>query len=311
MSYKGKVNIHIGMHKTATSTLQRLFTQTYEKNGKDFLYPLSGRMEEWFFAHHKLISDFNKNEFKWHFRLLDEINDYAKRNNGNIVISCEDYSFTHNFGALLYLINLLEDYYIEIFLAFRDYVGWFESFYLEQAKRKTTQLEPMNYVFENFHNHKYSHKILFLKGLGLNFRLLNFQEDDFVKKAFKDIVGFELSDEITVYHWNQDYSYPMTKVLMDIYKETPDLDVLKTLDKAYQMERFLGINRKDYSVFKEKECKNILGLLQEEREILNLLIPEMADDLFSYEKENYLNPLETLGEKEIMHYLFKSFLEQS
>jgi hypothetical protein len=309
-SYSGKINIHIGMHKTATSTLQQLFKKAYEKNDKEFLYPMSGRMEAWPVAHHKLISDFNSCDFSSHDDLLEEIRDYTDVYDGNVVISCEDYSFTDNFGALIYLINILKDYEIEIFVAFRDYIGWFESFYLERAKRRETELGSVSFVRENFNKHKYSLIINFLKQLNVGINFFNYNSDDFVKCAFKDIVGFELSDSIKIHHWNQGYSYPMTKVLMNIYKENPELSVERTIEKAYHMEKFLGVNKKDFPVFSDEQKKQILEWLAEERALLEQLIPDMVDNIFAIKpmsaKINHIPD----NEKELVHYLFSEFISR-
>lgn len=142
-SEKTKIILHLGFHKTGTSSLQMAMSQAVDL---PFLYPNTGRNRIWGAAHHDFAApDIDD-------AILRDLTEEIKRSETDLaVISCEDLSFPDQLSRLAQLVDSLAEFDVELCCVLRRHDAYFELLYAENVKRGRTVAQPWDYFLANQH----------------------------------------------------------------------------------------------------------------------------------------------------------------
>lgn len=307
------LRIHTGTHKTATSTLQNILTKESENPECGFLYPATGRMGAWPMAHHDLLRAL----FEGNLGILDELQAEIDQNSNRVVvISCEDLCQSQYFFAVRRIADRFPDFDIELHTAFRPYMSFAESYYLERVKRNSTQLKPLDYCIELARNYRYSSIINFLESLGLKTFYHEYSSPDFLAEIYHALTGRELGSQHGKSHFNRAYSYEMTMILRAFYERNMGLsfDVSAILRAAWELEKMLGIADRKRPFLREAEARKVRQHLGGEHAFMKQRFGDMADRLYPeiapYDDSMVLDP-DTDFERRLIDEFFGQFAKRS
>lgn len=133
-----KVIIHIGWHKTGSSSLQVALSRA---EALPFLYPRAGRDRIWNGAHHDLTLPGHVAETC--AALKAEIDSAPET---CALISCEDLSRPVSLPTLVQLCDTLSAHDVELVAVLRRHDHYFESYYAEEVKRGRTVLKCWEFL---------------------------------------------------------------------------------------------------------------------------------------------------------------------
>lgn len=191
----GKIIVHIGLPKTATTTLQKQFFPVLADNYKDFLYlgVLHPRSKD---RQIDLYNDICKAVFLG--ELIDVTNSAIKdllKSRKTILVSEEMFTVSQTYSwknQLMNLSNLLKGLNYQILVTVREPTSALFSFYTElydrhsiRVKTKKSFLDVVKYEesFEIFHYQKLSHELI-----------NNFEFDRISLFPFEKIIKRDLDD---------------------------------------------------------------------------------------------------------------------
>ncbi len=135
--------IHIGRFKTGSSALQKWLASNADfLNRHGFIFPESGRLQHWPFAHHAVQSEFFRTG-KLPVDLIEEV----QSSNQNILLSCENFGETGLYHPEFpcELAKLFDGFRVEILLFVRRPSPWIESFYREKVMRGELDRQIQNF----------------------------------------------------------------------------------------------------------------------------------------------------------------------
>lgn len=297
--------IHIGVHKTATTTIQRyLYDNRDTLIKKNILYPLVGC--EWGKGHHNIASALNKSNFKLVHTYIKHIQEEAKMVFAKkIVISSEAFSLTKNHKKFLNIVNLFFSE-VKIICVARRQDSLAESLYNQNIKspavRYTKGIEDFLIDFNFFERYDYLNIYNAWNRSNIKFIFMNFEK---IAQPEKDFLQRSL--ELTV---------QPQKIDLTINNKSIDNRLLYYLRHANKHQ----LNEKDYKkllrIFKQTKKTsgstivtnelrtNIFNHLNARNEQLNYLL---QDDIVSHINCNstlqYLNPQSYFSEKKYQSLL--------
>lgn len=302
------IRVHIGTHKTGTTSIQQLLNQYSQAKNPAFLYPTSGRMVHWPIAHHQLLQQLRKNETADLKKMQSEVNESDQ---DICVISCEDFCLIQQVYSLHRLRDMFPDHKFELYLAFRPYIAWLESYYLEELKRNRTHLLPMEFFFEHWRNFRYSTILNNAQIIDADLYVFEYDKDGYFEDIFKALTGVVPNDNEERISWNKSYSAEMTFVLRDFFirNSGQKLNIDRILHSAYQVDKIILSSLKKKTVYSNKDRKHIFDHFEEEHyafgksynNIVSRLFaePELIDDDFVLQID------ENDMARNILHLLFK------
>lgn len=305
------LRIHAGTHKTGTSTLQTVMKAKSDTPDPGFLYPMTGRMASWPLAHHDLIRNLSAGNLSVLSQLRAEI-EQSRFQVG--VISCEDFSHPWAFFAINLLADRLPDVDIELHVAFRPFISFAQSFYLEQVKRDGTQSRPFEFVRETIDRYRYSTIINFFESTGLPTFYYEYSSRDFMPRIYHALTGFDLDKRSAEQQYNRAYSYEMTMILRSIYKRHQGkvFDIDKILHAAWELEKHLGFVDRKRQMLRHAEVTMLNNFLGGEREYMRARFGDMADRIYPqiepYDDSDVLDPDDNFAQRLIDGY-FARFMQ--
>jgi hypothetical protein len=280
-----KLKLHVGMHKTGTSTLQHLLKMAYESGEYDFLYPKNGRFEHWPVAHHQLVEDLKKNDTSSLIAIREEADNSPYQ---DIIISCEDFSYPEYIFLAHKVINFFKDYDIEIHLTLRNFFEWLQSMYLEHVKRDVSRLLPMEYYRENFRRMNFSTIVRPFLEMACDTHIHIYESNKFVRDLFTTLTGNSVSEYFKIHRWNESLSVPMTFFLREYYLSQRKYNVSSVIHKAWQLENFLGRPPK-VNIFTQAEIDLIYQDIKYDFTTIEKHLPKEAFSLTTKPKVNNNN----------------------
>ena len=101
-----ELKLHIGVHKTGTSATQMMVSKLLSSGENDnIIYPKTGLLENWPFAHHTLCNELHLGDDKILFDLKEEV---LNSGNKTCLISCEDFS---NYSSINLIFQISNHYF--------------------------------------------------------------------------------------------------------------------------------------------------------------------------------------------------------
>lgn len=240
-----EIYIHVGFHKTGSSSFQVFMTELYEHKlslRKDFLYPKTGRTESlWPFNHYGLVPLALRDE-KWMQECLQK--EIEREGFNKIVFSCEDFSRMQNLFVIKCISDAFPDENVTIIAVIRDHDTWLESSYSEDVKRNRTFKDPWGYISRKMENFSFLETLTEIKNLvpRAELKIINYSSSDAVNRVV-DIIfkedSFRLEKE---FRENTSLDPAIVFMLQDLYKTIPyDEEIaLKYIHGAYKMQEKLG-----------------------------------------------------------------------
>jgi len=147
---KKKIFLHIGTHKTGTTSLQKfLYDHKNELKLMSFYFPKIGIHQ---YSQHKLAFSLqDKHPLKNQLKLWEELVDKIKKTEcDNIIISSEEFSNIDNIDNIIYLKEVLKEFDIKIIVYLRRQSDLVESIYNQQTKDwKSPRKEPIEFFINN------------------------------------------------------------------------------------------------------------------------------------------------------------------
>lgn len=287
------LRIHAGTHKTGTSTLQAVMKAKSDTADPGFLYPVAGRMASWPLAHHDLIRSLSAGNLS----VLDQLRAEIEQSQFRVgVISCEDFSLPSAFFAINLLVDRLPGVDIELHTAFRPYLSFAQSYYLERVKRDGTQLKPYEFSREIIDRYRYSTIVNFFESTRLRTFYYEYSSPTFMADIYRALTGLELDQESAAKHHNRAYSYEMTMALRSIYRQHRGkvFDIDKILHAAWQLEQHLGFVDSKRSLLRHAEAVALNDLLGDEHTYMQARFGDMADRIYPqiepYDDSDVLDP---------------------
>jgi hypothetical protein len=273
------LRLHAGAHKTATSTLQAIMKMESEGVEPGFLYPKSGRMAAWPLAHHDLPRVLSQGDFQILDEMRAEIDQSAHR---IIVLSCEDFCLPASFFAIGLIADRFSDLDIELHVAFRPYMSFLESYYLERAKRNSTILKPFDFAIEHLNSYCYSDIVNFFEASGLNTFYYEYKSPTFLADMYRALTGTDLAQKYRESHYNRAYSFEMTMFLRSFYTRRRGMafDVDGILHAAWELENKLGFVDHKRPLLRHTEAEKIRTLLNGEHAFMKRRLGDMADRIY-------------------------------
>lgn len=177
-----KVFIHIGWHKTGSSSLQVALSKA---SALPFLYPRAGRERVWQGAHHDLTLPGHLAETCAALkREIDDAEDDC------VLISCEDLSRPLSLPTLIRLCETLSAHDVELVAVIRRHDHYFESLYAEEVKRGRTVLRCWEFFNHNPGLLDFLDMVRLIEdATGLTCRLLPYQNDLSPARLAETITG--------------------------------------------------------------------------------------------------------------------------
>jgi hypothetical protein len=305
------LRIHAGTHKTGTSTLQAVMKAKSDLADPGFLYPVTGRMAAWPLAHHDLIRSLSAGNLS----VLDQLRAEIEEGRFRIgVISCEDFSLPSSFFAINLLVDRLPDVDIELHTAFRPYMSFAQSYYLEQVKRDVTQWKPYEFVRETINSYRYSTIINFFESTRLRTFYYEYSAPNFMAQIYRALTGLDLDSKSAGQYHNRAYSYEMTMLLRSVYRQNQGkvFDIDKILHAAWQLEQHLGFIDSKRSLMRHAEAVALNDFLSGERTFMRARFGDMADRLYpqikAYDDSDVLDPDDNFAQRLIDGY-FARFMQ--
>lgn len=273
------LRLHAGAHKTATSTLQTIMKMESEGAEPGFLYPTTGRMAAWPLAHHDLLRVLSQGDFEILDALRAEIDQSAHR---IIILSCEDFCLPAFFFAICLIADRFPDLDIELHTAFRPYMSFLESYYLERAKRDSTSLTPFDFGIEHMQSYRYSDIINFFEASGLKTFYYEYKSPTFLTDMYRALTGTELNQKYSESYYNRAYSFEMTMFLRSFYARHRGMafDVDGILHAAWELENKLGFIDRKRPLLRHAEAKKIRTLLDGEHAFMQRRFGDLADRIY-------------------------------
>lgn len=235
MDQTPKVIIHIGFHKTGTSTLQSLLSDTPDL---PFLYPHTGRKEVWSKAHHDLVHESCNDD------LLNALRDEIAASHHKVaVISCEDLSQPVNLPQLVRLTESLSQFEVSLTCMLRPHDSYFESLYAEDVKRGRTVELPWTYLTNRMHLWNFQKRISTIEqATGLECALHPYAPQLSAAAYVEMISGFKTNIPDT-YRYNQSVPPLVTAAIRelnaanrrDLYAEDVH-QLYRTIDEVWSRE---------------------------------------------------------------------------
>jgi len=145
---KKKLFVHIGTHKTGTTSLQ-VFLDKHQDDllAQDFFYPKIG----WYHHAQHMLAFHLQNVYPAHMpkpedNIWEQLNEIIESNNCNkVILSSEEFSVIDK-SAIEKLKNYLKNFEVKIIVYLRSQVSLFESMYNQQVKDwKSPRKEPINF----------------------------------------------------------------------------------------------------------------------------------------------------------------------
>lgn len=206
-----KIILHIGTNKTGTSSLQ-VFLRENEQllDSNFFIYPsFTGEV-----AHHDLAKCFSKlntiyddgNYAEKTFFYLTEIKKlFKKKPNHTIILSSE--AFTQHFNPAG-VKKILEDFEVEVICYYREYVGYFSSWYQQDICGTNYNECFIDFCKKNFVRANYLKSIpRWIKSFGKNFKYRAFDRsillDNDIVSDFCSIIGMQYPRKSHFYSNNE------------------------------------------------------------------------------------------------------------
>lgn len=270
--------VHVGFHKTGSSTVQMALSAQSDMPGAGFHYPCAGRLAHWPHAHHQLIEDLRHGRADSLKALASEVTDARAP---LTVISCEDLATIENARLMGHIRSAFPDHEVRALAVVRPHVDWLRSMYLERVKRGVTILAPMDYFREHRERLRYAPILDTIAQTGCTVEVLDYAGLDLPGDLVASLTGAPLSAEVRK-HQNVSLSARMSMVMLDQFRNGggQDVDVHTLIHNAYDLDRKCRAVAPAADIFDAEQIRRIHAFYAEDRRMLSerFGLPYAADD---------------------------------
>ncbi|QHQ36460.1 hypothetical protein [Algicella marina] len=263
------LRIHIGFHKTGTSSTQIALAEQAEAGLLPVLYPLAGRLENWAYAHHQLVEDLRHGNRD----SLDAIVvEHRSQPDLPILLSSEDFSMVEAGFTLAQVRQAFPDHRLEIIAVVRNHVDWLRSYYMERVKRNSTQLSPMQFVREHLHTRRFSPALHLARALGGELQLFNYDALTLPAGLFPSLAGVEMQVDAHT-RWNRSLTPQATFALLHAYRAgvASQVPVNRVIHNAFKLDQQVRQMAAAVDIFTPAEIAEIHASFADDRAEVNAL----------------------------------------
>lgn len=288
-----KIYLHIGTHKTGTTSLQQFFSHNEQSlKNQSFLYPSAGRPKKFPHGHHNLVwgiinnNNYDPSAGSWK-ELLTEIDFFNPK---NVIISSENFSWPDCITAekIFEIKEYLSNHEVKIIIYLRNQSDYLKSHYCQAIK--------IGYYSGSFQDYlTYQRE-----------RLNYYQRLEPWKEAFGiENIIVKIYDNIAINNqlirdFLETINFPLTEIRINsniTVNKSPNL-------KAIKIMRLLNIISQKYLKLSQKKCQKLyLKKLSNPNNIISKLVARIPDFIVN---EELLSEREKIGLKELKKELKNS-----
>lgn len=261
---KPELRVHVGFHKTGSSTVQMALSAQADSADARFLYPVAGRLAGWPHAHHQLVQDL---KFGRTDSLDATVSEWRANPEQVTVLSCEDLSALENAHLLAHLVRAFPDHRVTAVAVLRPHVDWFRSIYLERVKRGESQLLPMPYFVEHWNKLRFSAVIDTFAACGCAVEAHAYADMDLPGGLVERLTRAPLTVDVDKRH-NVSLSPLMTMALREHFGRHDKPDIHATIRQAYRLDQLLSAEDKRSDIYTKADINRIENYLNHDRTAL-------------------------------------------